>query len=328
MKYDEFAFFNQQLASMLQEGIPLEGAIQQLCVSMRDHALQAELQHLQNDLAKGMPLKEALALRKLPEFYIQMVQVGVKGNNLAGMLTLLADYYQKVGAVWIRLQGLMVYPLIVLAASFVFCMVYTFSLGSFAEQTLTDLVESYRPYARMYATRLWLPPVLIGFAFLGLGTGLVTPALQRILRWRLPAFKEAALSQLASALGLMLKGGATLSDSLKILIELEKQTPAGTELAGWHQSLANGHAKFADIAHPSTTFPPLFIWLASTSKGDLADGLDRAAAVYQARAIYRAEILLYAALPVCIMFLGIMILSQISAPFTALIRIITTLGQS
>ena len=26
MKYDEFAFFNQQLAMMLRDGIPLEGA--------------------------------------------------------------------------------------------------------------------------------------------------------------------------------------------------------------------------------------------------------------------------------------------------------------
>ena len=27
MKHDEFAFFNQQLAAMLRDGIPLEGAV-------------------------------------------------------------------------------------------------------------------------------------------------------------------------------------------------------------------------------------------------------------------------------------------------------------
>ena len=31
MKLDEFAFFNQQLAAMLRDGIPLEGALQRLC---------------------------------------------------------------------------------------------------------------------------------------------------------------------------------------------------------------------------------------------------------------------------------------------------------
>jgi type II secretory pathway component PulF len=32
---DEFAFFNQQLAAMLRDGIPLEGALRRLCQEMR-----------------------------------------------------------------------------------------------------------------------------------------------------------------------------------------------------------------------------------------------------------------------------------------------------
>src|SRR5205814_1571539 len=35
MNYDEFAFFNQQLAAMLRDGIPLEGALSRLCADMR-----------------------------------------------------------------------------------------------------------------------------------------------------------------------------------------------------------------------------------------------------------------------------------------------------
>jgi type II secretory pathway component PulF len=42
MNYDEFAFFNQQLAAMLREGIPLEGALKQLCAGMRGGAGDAE----------------------------------------------------------------------------------------------------------------------------------------------------------------------------------------------------------------------------------------------------------------------------------------------
>jgi len=30
MKQDEFAFFNQQLAAMLRDGLPLEGALRRL----------------------------------------------------------------------------------------------------------------------------------------------------------------------------------------------------------------------------------------------------------------------------------------------------------
>ncbi|MEJ0089829.1 MAG: type II secretion system F family protein [Limisphaerales bacterium] len=55
MKDDEFAFFNQQLAAMLRDGIPLEGAIRRLCQEMRDSTLRTELQSLEADFAKGTP---------------------------------------------------------------------------------------------------------------------------------------------------------------------------------------------------------------------------------------------------------------------------------
>ena len=55
MNYDEFAFFNQQLAAMLREGIPLEGALKQLCAGMRSGPLRAEIQALEADLARGTP---------------------------------------------------------------------------------------------------------------------------------------------------------------------------------------------------------------------------------------------------------------------------------
>ena len=47
MKTDEFAFFNQQLAAMLRDGIPLEGALQRLCREMRRGELRDDLQALE-----------------------------------------------------------------------------------------------------------------------------------------------------------------------------------------------------------------------------------------------------------------------------------------
>ncbi|HEX7654636.1 MAG TPA: type II secretion system F family protein, partial [Verrucomicrobiae bacterium] len=66
MKTDEFAFFNQQLAAMLRDGIPLEGALKRLCQEMRAGVLREELLALEQSLSRGMPLAEALAPRQLP----------------------------------------------------------------------------------------------------------------------------------------------------------------------------------------------------------------------------------------------------------------------
>jgi hypothetical protein len=95
MKYDEFSFFNQQLAAMLRDGIPLEGALHRLCAEMRSGSLRDELEQLVADLAKGTPIAEALKARQLPELYKRMVLVGVKSGDLPGALTMLADYLQQ-----------------------------------------------------------------------------------------------------------------------------------------------------------------------------------------------------------------------------------------
>ena len=134
MNYDEFAFFNQQLAAMLRDGIPLEGALHQLCQDMRGGRLKAELELLEGDLKKGIPLKEALALRKLPTFYVQMMQVGVQSGDLPGVLLMLADYYQQVNSIWTRLKGLLVYPLLVLLAAFALSSLIT-AIGSYFIRT-------------------------------------------------------------------------------------------------------------------------------------------------------------------------------------------------
>ena len=53
MKNDEFSFFNQQLAAMVRDGIPLESALRRLCADMRQSPLRSELEKLEADLAKG-----------------------------------------------------------------------------------------------------------------------------------------------------------------------------------------------------------------------------------------------------------------------------------
>src|SRR5262249_23174035 len=157
---------------------------------------------------------------------------------------------------------------------------------------------------------LWAPPVVIGTLLaLSLLVAFV-PALQRSLRWRVPAFKEARLAQVASALGMMLKGGCNLSDALGLVTKMEQGTVASVELSQWHPRLARGRGQFVEMATPGRAFPPLFVWLVTNAGEDLAGGFRRAGEVYNERANHRIEMLLYAALPISILALGVMIVFQ------------------
>jgi type II secretory pathway component PulF len=306
MNYDEFAFFNQQLAAMLREGIPLEGALKQLCAGMRSGPLRAEIEQLEADLARGTPLKEALARRALPDLYRQMIQIGARSNDLPGVLTLLADHYHRANALWTRLKGLLVYPLIVILVSLGLTLLISLNFSRFLSQFGTELA----PQPILTIPSIWMPPIVLALvALLGVAAVCI-PSWRARLRWRLPAFREASLAQLASAMALMLKNGTTLPEALALAEALESATPAAKALAHWRQFVEAGQGKPAEWTGDSRPFPPLFLWLVQKGGENVAAGFQKAAEIYQARASYRIEIALYGALPVSILLLGEMVLWQ------------------
>ena len=333
MKYEELAFVNQQLAGMLKSGIPLEGALRQLCVNMRRGQYRTELDALEKDLAKGVPLKEALSARKLPEFYVRMIQLGAQSNDLPGVLTLVADYYQRAHLGWTRLKGLMVYPVIVLVASLglaafvaVICTtVIGGDAGLFDALRSTGWKSEFELRSTLFA--MWTAPVALLLITLAVAIAWLVPAFRRFLRWWLPGFRESSLTNLASSMNLMLSSGSHLGEALDLAGRLESGTPAGPELLRWKSRLAEGNAKIADIAKDSKVFPPLFVWLLAQGGEDLAAGFKKAVEIYSARALYRTELLLYVTLPVSMLVLGMMIIGQFLPLFRALTSMIDQLGE-
>jgi type II secretory pathway component PulF len=328
MKYDEFAFFNQQLAAMVRDGIPLEGALKRLCAEMRRGQLRSELEKLEADLAKGAPLREAVQARQLPDLYRQMLEVGAQANDLPAVLTMLADHYQRRQVIWTRLKGLMVYPTMVLFGALLLSCFLSFLLSSVIRSAFPTLFESmvFELPGKSPLIAIWCPPVFLGIATMICFVAVTAPRARRALRWRLPAFREASLSQAASALSLMLKSGVPLDKALGLAEQLERGTPAEIEIARWRQRLAGGRGKFSEMAAGGRIFPPLFVWMVGQSGEDLPAGFQRASEIYQSRASYRAETLLYSALPCSVIALGMMIVFQMHPVISALISIMNLLG--
>jgi type IV pilus assembly protein PilC len=309
MNYETLAFFNQQLGTMLRDGIPLEGALQQLCANMQRGGLRSEMEKLADDLKAGTPLNTALTARNLPPFYKQMIRVGVQANDLPGMLLMLADYYRQVDAVLTRLKGLLVYPLLVLCAALgLSC----FLTATYQKLWGADSLFSMGANAQSaFVVAVWGPPLVIGLALVLVVSVLAVPALTRQLRWRVPAFKDAKLAQVASTMSLMLKSGGNLDDALGLVQRMETGTPASRELAQWQSRLAGGRGKFTEMAAPGDAFPPMFHWLVANAGEDLAAGFARAADMYSAQAAYRIHLFLHALMPFSILALGAMIACQV-----------------
>ncbi|MGA3266859.1 MAG: type II secretion system F family protein [Verrucomicrobiota bacterium] len=336
MKTDEFAFFNQQLAAMLREGIPLEGALRRLCQEMRRGALRDELQALEADLAKGTPIADALKARQLPELYKRMMLVGVKSNDLPGALTMLADYFQRQNDVWTRLKSMLTYPLIVMFAAFlistVIALLWTCVIGPSFKDVFSGMGIGL-PGATLLAfatlRTIWIFPVVLGALFL-LAVGMVfQPALRGKYLWQLPAFKEATVARVASALAMLLKNGVPLPEAVGLVGQLESSAGAATDLREWGKRLAAGVAKFTEIATGNRMIPPMFVWVVASAGEDLAAGFSRAAEIYQSRAMYRTEVALFSVLPAASLFLGTIVISQaflVISMFLPLIAMVSSLS--
>jgi type IV pilus assembly protein PilC len=317
MKYDEFAFFNQQLAAMLRDGIPLEGALRRLCQEMRRGNLRDELQSLEADLAKGTPMADALQTRQLPELYKRMILVGVKSNDLPGALTMLADYFQRQNNIWTRLKSMMTYPLIVMFVAFMISAVIAFAWGCVIGPAFKDVfggMNMMLPAATRFAfatlQTIWVFPVVLGVLFLFMTSIVFLPGLRGKYLWRLPAFKEATISRIASSLTLLMKNGVNLPDAIGLVEQLETSTAAATDLQLWRKKLAAGTVKFSEVAAVNRIIPPLFVWVVASAGEDMVAGFNRAAEIYYSRAIYRTEVALYSVLPIASLFLGAVVISQ------------------
>jgi type II secretory pathway component PulF len=322
MNYDEFAFFNQQLAAMLRDGIPLEGALKQLGAGMKDSATRAELAALQDDLARGTPLREAIARRQLPPLYVQMVNVGVRSNDLPGVLTMLADHYQRTNTIWTRLKGLMVYPFIVVAVSLGLTLILSSIFSRFLKETGANVMET----PRALIASIWIPPLALSFLLI-LGVVLVVNSrLRARMRWRFPGFRDANLASLASSIALMLKSGTTLPEALALAEQVESNSPAAAALAQWRHRVMAGDGKPAQWPESIKPFPPMFLWLVRKGGEDIAAGFQKAAEIYRGRANYRIEMALYGVLPVSILLLGQMIIWQVAPVFRWLIIMMNWMG--
>ena len=102
---------------------------------------------------------------------------------------------------------------------------------------------------------------------------------------------------------------------------MEKNNPAGKELAQWHQRLASGQGKIREIAQPGKVFPLEFVWMLGCDEEKLVKGFERTAELYYDREKQCTRIFLHGVAPITITVLGMVAAMQ----FIPLILALTTM---
>ncbi|MBI5149201.1 MAG: type II secretion system F family protein [Candidatus Omnitrophica bacterium] len=224
--------FTWQLASLIKASVPMLKALSLISQQTESRALKAVVDDLYNQIKNGRTLSDGM--RKYPHLfnnlYLSMIKSGEQGGVLHEVLYKIAEYREKEQVVLRKIQAALAYPavMVVVGAGTVFIMLTFFMpkfIGIFKtmKQTLpvpTMVLIGISNF--MSANWLW---ILIAFLLVLVVFGRVKSSSRKkflldLVKLHIPFInkfvRNAEIAKLARTLGLLLKSGLSIHDSLSL----------------------------------------------------------------------------------------------------------------
>lgn len=317
IKADKLALFNEQLAGMLKAGIPLEGALRKTAGEIRDKKFAAEIDLLEADLAGGTPFDKAIAKRKLPDFYKQMLLTGSKADRLPEALTAVADYYRRRSEIFIRLSGLMVYPGLVLIGALMLSILTTFYWGDRIKTILFEMnrldVTALPP--PIYIVSQYFSIFVIVFLLVLYFFIIFCKPFRYCFSWLFAPFRDVNIANFANMISICLKSGMEITAALEF-VKMFERGKVKRQLEQFIQNIKEG-MPLDESLKVCKFLPATAQWLITSSGDKPEEGFYAVADIFNKRAQYKADILLYVSLPVSICFIAGVIIVQLSGYIAA-----------
>lgn len=317
--------FTQQLATLLEAGMPLDRALAILGELAPNVRLRVIVGDVLQSVRGGSSLADALAKhhpRPFSRLYVNMVRAGEKGGALEATLRRLAEFLEESQEFRDAIVSALIYPALLAgvgAAAVIFLL--AFVVPRFAA-IFSDL-DATLPLPTLILLRVsetiqqygWLLG-LAGLAVLvAMRLALATPAgrlrADRMLL-RLPIVGELVVkievARFARILGTLLRGGVPLVSALVVVTELL----VNRALARAAESLGDGVRRGAGLAQPiadAAVFPPLAVHMVRVGEetGRLEETLLRIAATYEADSRKVLKRLIALTEPCVILVMGLLV---------------------
>lgn len=315
--------FVRELATLLQAGIPLLGALHTLS-RQRHRTFTAVVQHLSDKVSAGMSLADAMAQQgaHFDEMCVSIVRVGESTGQIETALKRLADFKEKAHQIRSRVTTAMVYPAVVAIAGLavsVFLMTYVVPnlLGTLTQagKELPAITRVVKGVSDLLVGWWWL--LLAGAA----GVGAVFAAILRTNRgqwacdWlilRLPFIGELArmenTSRMAVVLGSLLRSGLPFVEAVRITRRTMPNRLFQKALEDYEVAVTAGQ----DVAGPleaSGVFNPMVVEIVSVGQqaGQLEDMLQQLAESYDKEVATATQRLTAVLEPLLIVLLAIVV---------------------
>ena len=334
--------FSQQLANLLQSGMPLTVALNSM-THLESKGISADVsRELKQEVTEGKSLSDAMAKqpRVFSDLYVNMVRAGEQSGSLVEVLRRMANHFQQFAEVQAKFTSALIYPALVCCVGLGIIAFFMF----FMMPRFTQIFEGF-------AIQLPLPTrMLVAFSGMLMNTWFWAVAIPTVLcavilfyrfrssaegarkldEWKLkaPVFGKVVklnlFGQFARTLGTLLQNGVPVLTALKITEQVISNCIIKEAIAKTRDAVTDGKT-LAQPLEQSKIFPQLMVDLVRIGEetGDVPGALNNIAGTYEGELQIALRVMTNLIEPALIIVMAVIVAFLLLSIFLPLFKLIS-----
>jgi len=339
-KLQELATFTQQLANLIQAGMPLATALNSMTYLGSKGIPENVARDLRQEVTEGKGLSDAMAKqpRIFSDLYINMVRAGEQSGSLVDVLRRMASHFQQFAEVQAKFTSAMIYPAMVVCVGILLVIFFmTVMMPKFIDIFNGFNVELPLPtrmligLSHIFTTYWWLA------GFIVIATAMLFRRYQTSegggrkldeLKMKAPVFggvvRMNLFGQFARTLGTLLQNGVPMLTALKITEQVISNRLIKEAIAKTREAVTDGKTLAQPLAQ-SKIFPQLMVDLVRIGEetGDVPGALNNIADTYENELQTALRVMTDLIGPVLIIVMAVVVGFLLLSIFLPLFRLIS-----
>jgi type II secretory pathway component PulF len=297
-KLQELATFTNQMANLLQSGMPLTVALNSM-THLESKGIPAEVTRgLKQEVTEGRGLSEAMAKQPhiFSDLYINMVRAGEQSGSLVEVLRRMAAHFEQFAEVQAKFKSALIYPaMVICVGAGIVTFFMFFMMPKFMEIFNGFGVELPLPtrmlmgFSTFFINFWWVLGLIIIVVIILFKRFQASEAgARKIDEWKMKApivgkvVKLNLFGQFARTLGTLLQNGVPVLTALKITEQVLSNRLLKEAIAKTREAVTDGKT-LAQPLGQSKLFPQLMVDLVRIGEetGDVPGALNNLADTYE-----------------------------------------------
>ena len=340
---EELAIFTQQIASLLNAGLPLVQTLEALQEQTEDPYFKVIIRDVRLDISSGNSFSSAVKKfpKAFPTLFISMVEAGEASGGLAEILAKVASYFESSVKLTKKVKSAMTYPIAVIGLAVVLVNVLLiFVIPVFAAmfadfgkelpaptQMLIDLSNFLKSY--------WWIVGLVAFGlFKAIEKFIETPRGRRIKDEAIvkapvfgPLIHKISLSRFCRTYATLIRSGVPILRTLEIVSNASGRVQIEDACVEISKHISQG-GQVSEVLAANPFFPPMIKHMvkAGESTGNVDGMMSKVADFYDTECDAIVAALTSLIEPLLIVFLGVVVGGIVMAMFLPIFQMGSVIG--